>query len=449
MESCIIFIMEEDGCCRKMFAHYLTAFCSFQISTFSTGDDLLQHLQNRPDIFILDFSLANSNAEALFMAFRNQHPEVPAIIICEPSKAVTVSTFLKYGFTDYILKNEATQDLLWNSLHKINERQRLVKELNFLRDDVNNRFKISSVIKGNSKAIQNVSRLIDKASQCNINISITGEIGTGKKLVAKTIHQNSARSTKPFVAVNLSTIPAEWMTRELFGHERNPNKNDHSVVHGILEKANGGTICIEHISVMDRSLQNKLLQALQENEITRIGGKDKIKLDIRLIIANRISIADEADKGILSEDLYLRIMGLPVQLPPLREREYDILLLAAHFLRKFCEENTLPFMKIGNDAKEKLLSYNYPGNVTELKKVVELAAIMCNGTEIEGNDILFNTRKGSFSFAAEEKSLREYNIQIIHHYMQKYNNNVQQVADKLDIGKSTIYKMMQNKEILV
>jgi two-component system, NtrC family, response regulator AtoC len=442
-------MVEDNGCCGEMFAHYLTPGYSFQISTFSTGKDFLDHLQNRPDIFILDFSLSNSNAEELFIIFRNAHPEVPAIIICEPGKVTAVTALLKYGFTDYILKNDAIQDLLWNSLYKITERQKLVKEISSLREDVYNRFKISNNIKGNSPAIQKVFQLVDKASQCNLNISVTGEIGTGKKLVAKTIHQNSARSTKPFVAVKLSNIPHELMTQELFGYEKDPYKNEHSVMHGKLEQANGGTFCIDTISIMDMNLQNKLLQALQENEITRIGGKDKIKLDIRLIITNRTNLADEVDKGILSEDLYLRIMGLPIQLPPLREREYDTLLLAGYFLRKFCEENSLPSMQLGNDAKEKLLSYNYPGNITELKKVIELAAIMCSGGEILSNDILFNARKGTLSFAAEEKSLREYNIQIICHYLQKYNNNVQQVADKLDIGKSTIYKMMQNKEILV
>lgn len=441
--------MEENGCCKEMFTRYLKFGHSFQITTFTNSDDFLNHLQDKPDIFILDYSLSKSNAEELFTAFRNAHPEVPAIILCESSEVTPVTALPGYGFTDYILKKEDVQSLLWNSLLRINERENLVKEIKSLREHLNDNYNITGIIKGNSAAIKNVSHLIYKASRCNLNVSVTGETGTGKKLVARVIHQNSARRTKPFITVNLSGIPSEFVEQELFGYEKNINKNKQSVLRGKLEEANGGTICIEDISVMNMKLQHKLLQALHENEITTVDGKGKIKLDIRLIITNQISIADEADKGILNQDLFFRIMGLPIQLPPLREREHDILLLAGHFLRKFCEENNLPYMRLGNGAKEKLLSYNYPGNITELKKIMELAAVMCNGSEIVDDDILFNVRKGSFSFGNEEKSLKEYNTQIIHHYLHKYNNNVQQVAEKLAIGKSTIYKMIQNKEILI
>jgi len=449
MESCNIFIVEDNEWYGKMLKHYLSLKPSFQISTFSRGKDFLDQLHNRPDILVIDYSLSNSNAGELFATFRKKHPEVPAIIICDNDKVLSVAALLKYELTNYIIKNEAVQELLWNAIHKINEHQNLLKEIKYLKEGVYRSFNINNIIKGNSVAIVKVAALIEKAARTNINVSVTGEIGTGKELVAKAVHYNSERNKSPFVVINMAAISQELMAYELFGYSKDAFRGAFTGMPGKLEEANGGTLCIENIGCMSMDLQTKLLHALQENEITRIGNAAKIKLDVRFITTNRKNLAAEVDKGNFSEDLYFRIMGLPVELPPLRERGSDIILLSAHFLKRFCEENALPPVKLAGDAKDKLLSYNYPGNISELKTVIELAAVMCNGSEIASDDILFNAGKKDLLFPGEEKSLREYNIQIIQYYLQKYNNNVQKVADKLDIGKSTIYKMMQNKEILV
>ena len=178
-----------------------------------------------------------------------------------------------------------------------------------------------------------------------------------------------------------------------------------------------------------------------------MGGKDRIKLDIRLVTATHKNLADQISKGLFREDLYYRIMGLPIELPPLRERGNDILILAKHFADEFAKENKMVKLSISAEAKNKLGKYNYPGNVRELKAVVDLACVMCNGKEIMAEDITLATIRQDEQFVSVEKTLQEYNQDIIQFYLKKYNNNVVFVAGKLDIGKSTIYKMIKNKEI--
>jgi DNA-binding NtrC family response regulator len=178
-----------------------------------------------------------------------------------------------------------------------------------------------------------------------------------------------------------------------------------------------------------------------------VGGSDRIKLDVRLIVATHKNMAQEVKAGNFREDLYYRVMGLPIELPPLRERENDILILAKHFADEFARENRMKPLNLLQDAREKLMSYNYPGNVRELKAMVELAVVMSDGKEIRADDISFPSTRNDEVYTAVEKPLREYTKDIIKFYLRKYDNDVLLVADKLDIGKSTIYKMIQNKEI--
>ncbi|MDP9078597.1 MAG: sigma 54-interacting transcriptional regulator, partial [Bacteroidota bacterium] len=182
-------------------------------------------------------------------------------------------------------------------------------------------------------------------------------------------------------------------------------------------------------------------------EVVRVGGNEKINLDIRVIVATHKNLAEEVKKGNFREDLYYRIIGLPIDLPPLRDRGNDILILAKHFADDFAKQNKMGTISISQDAKNKLMHYQFPGNIRELKAIVDLAAVMCDNNEIRGEDITFNsTRKGDV-FVMEGKTLREQNCEIIKIYLQKHNNDVIATAKALDIGKSTIYKMMQSGEL--
>jgi DNA-binding NtrC family response regulator len=245
----------------------------------------------------------------------------------------------------------------------------------------------------------------------------------------------------------MGAIPRELLESELFGHEKGAFTGAYTRNIGKFEEANGGTIFFDEIAEMDIDLQVKILRAIQEREITRVGGSSVIKVDVRIITATNKDLQEEVRKGRFREDLYYRLLGLPVILPPLSERENDIIILANHFLKEFCKENNLPKKEFSSKARSKMLSYHFPGNVRELKAIVELSAVMSNQQVIDEEDIMFSPTNTGIDIFAQEMTLREYENKIIKHYLEKNNNNVVLVAKKLDIGKSKIYNMIKSGEI--
>jgi len=242
--------------------------------------------------------------------------------------------------------------------------------------------------------------------------------------------------------------PKELIESELFGHEKGAFTGAASRRIGKFEEAEGGTIFLDEIGEMDLGLQSKLLRVLQEKELTRIGGNQVIKLDVRVIVATHRNLLEEVRAGRFREDLYYRLLGLPIHLPALRERGQDILLLARYFLDQFAQENDLKKIKLSVQAQDKLLQYPFPGNVRELKSVIELAAVMATENEIQEKDITFTTPLHDDSVILKEMTLQEYTYRIIRNYLNKYNNNVLEVARKLDIGKSSIYRYLKEMEDL-
>jgi two-component system, NtrC family, response regulator AtoC len=202
---------------------------------------------------------------------------------------------------------------------------------------------------------------------------------------------------------------------------------------------------LDEIGEMDLPMQAKLLRVIQEREFTRIGGNQLIKTDCRLIVATHKNLLEEVKKGNFREDLYYRLLGLQIHLPPLRERAGDIVLLAEHFIQSFCRENKLPPKKLLPDTKKKLTQYPFPGNIRELKSIIELAIVMADTDEINADSISLRASDGIGDIVLEEKTMKEYYNDIIKLYLKKYNNNVLLVADKLDIGKSTIYRLLKEE----
>ncbi len=449
METFKIFIVEDDPWYGEILEYHLSLNPDYEIHRFTTAKDCLANLSQRPQLLTLDYSLPDDNGLDVLKKIKQQMPDLPVIIISAQDDVSTAVELLKLGASDYFIKDDNTKDFLWNAVMRIREHQSLKEEVEQLREELGQKYDYGKIIKGASPAIQKIFTLLDKAVRTNINVSVTGETGTGKELVAKAIHYNSERKRKPFVAVNMAAIPRELIESELFGHEKGAFTGAMARKAGKFEEANKGTLFLDEIAELDLSLQSKLLRVLQERELVRVGGNENVALDVRIIIATHKNLADEVKKGTFREDLYYRIIGLPIELPPLRERGNDVILLAKFFLDEFCKSNKMPAMNISSDAKDKLMRYNYPGNVRELKAVIDLAAVMSNNAEIAAEDVRFNSVASSDMMLTEEKTLREYTVDIIQSFLRKYDNNVVQVADKLDVGKSTIYKMIQNKEITV
>ncbi len=443
-ENLTIFIAEDDEWYAEILKHHLSHNPDYQLEAFHSGKELLNNLHKKPDIISLDFSLPDFKGDKLLKRIKSEHPEIEVVIISAQEDITTAVDLLKDGAYDYIVKNDDTKDRLWNSIIRIKEKLELKTEITQLRKEVIHKYNFDKAIKGNSKAIQKVFGLMERASKSNISVSITGETGTGKELVAKAIHYNSPRKDKAFVAVNMAAIPNELIESELFGHEKGAFTGAHSRRKGKFEEAKGGTIFLDEIGELAPSLQAKLLRVLQEKEVTRLGSNQVIKTDVRVIVATHKNLAEEVKNGNFREDLYYRLLGLPLPLPPLRERGNDILIIARHCLKQFCKENGFPDLKFSPEAQEKLLSYPFPGNVRELKAVVELSAVMANSEVIEPNDISLNSEKSIAHLMNSEMTLKDYTEKIIFHYLDKYNGSVPKVAEKLDIGQSTIYRLKSN-----
>lgn len=443
MDAIKIFVVEDDLWYGEILEYHLSLNPEYEVIRFATGKECLENLFQQPSVITLDYSLPDMACEEVMDRIHKINPEIPIIIVSGQENISTAVSLLKKGAYDYIVKDDETKEILWNSIKNVRERAKLKNEISTLREEIVQKYDFGNLIRGNSKAIHKVFSLMEKAARTNITVSITGETGTGKELVAKAIHYNSTRSKKPFVAVNVAAIPSELIESELFGHEKGAFTGASTRRIGKFEEAHGGTIFLDEIGEMDINMQAKLLRVLQEKEVVRIGGNKTVKIDVRVIVATHRDLAEEVRQSNFREDLYYRLLGLPVNLPPLRDRGSDTLLLAKHFVVEFCKENDMPKLSISAAAQEKLMKYAFPGNVRELRAIMELAAVMTNGSTIEAEDVSFNSSKSMSDFLLEETSLREYTDKIVRHFLEKYDNNVLLVAKKLDIGKSTIYRMLK------
>lgn len=447
MEELKIFIVEDDPFFGETLKYHLKLNPDFNVFLYGSGKECLNNLHLKPAIICLDFGLPDISGDVLLKRIKEINNTIPVIIISGQEDIEVAVDFLKSGASDYIVKNNHTKDLLWNSILKIKENRSLVQEVEILKEKLEQKFSFEKTIIGQSSAIKNVFIKINKALNNNINVSITGETGTGKEVVANAIHYNSDRKNKPFIAVNMAAIPRELVESEFFGHEKGAFTGANEKKIGKFEQADGGTIFLDEIAELDLNLQSKLLRVLQEREVVRLGGTTKIKFNARLIIATHRDLAQEVKKGNFREDLYYRIIGLPIELPPLRERENDTLLLAKHFIDLFVKENKMSSLSLTKNAKDKLLKYAFPGNIRELKSVIDLACVMCDGNEISDDDLSFISINSNDMFLSQEKTLKHYTEEIILHFLKKNNNDVLKTAKKLDIGKSTIYNLLQTVEL--
>ncbi len=441
-----IFVVEDDPAYTKFLQYVLGLDPDFETEFFTSGKECISQLHQKPAVITLDYSLPDMPGEKVLKAIREFDPDISVVIISAQEKIGTAVELLKLGAFDYITKDEEAKDRILNAIKNARNKSSLIREIGHLKEEISAKYEFEKSIIGSSAAIKKVFSLLEKAVKTQITVSITGETGTGKELVAKAVHYNSKRKNKPFIAVNVAAIPRELIESELFGHEKGAFTGAAARRIGKFEEAEGGTIFLDEIGEMDLNLQSKLLRVLQEKEITRIGSNQVVKLDVRVIVATHRNLVEETKAGKFREDLYYRLLGLPIQLPALRERGQDIVVLARHFLDQFSKENQLPKFKITADAQNKLLQYPFPGNVRELKSVIELAAVMAEGNEMQAQDINFHSATASDTIMLREMTLQEYTYRIIRNYLNTYDDNVLDVARRLGIGKSSIYRYLKEME---
>lgn len=445
-QSFKIFVVEDDEWYRKLLVHTLSLNPDHNVKAFANGESMLKELKDKPQLITLDFRLPDYTGSELFDKIKSINPAIEVIIISEQQDIETAIDLLKKGAYDYLTKTDDIRDRLIHVLNKLGKNKKLEARVETLQKEVEKKYKFQNNIIGQSPGIKRVFRLIEKAINTNITVMITGETGTGKEVVAKSIHYNGKQKTKPFVPVNMSAIPKDLVESELFGHEKGSFTGATGKHIGKFEQADGGTLFLDEIGEMDISLQAKLLRALQEKEISRVGGSSPIKVDCRIIVATHRNLQQEVKNGNFREDLYYRLFGLPIELPPLREREKDVIVLAKHFADEFANENQQDSKSFSKDALRKLMNYSFPGNIRELKSIVELAMVMADGKEIMPDDITFAQKDVLADVLTEEMSMRDYQMRIIHLYLKRYDDDIKLVADKLDIGQSTIYRLLKEEK---
>ncbi len=446
MEHFRIFIVEDDQMYAKILSYHLSQNPDYEVSTFNSGKELIANLYKGPSAISLDFNLPDMTGFDVLKKIRDYDAELPVIIVSGQQDISTAVELLKKGVYDYVLKDSDTKDRIWSIMRNIKSNFNLKQRITKLEDEIGKRYEYNNLIKGDSPAINIVFKMIEKATKTNITVSIHGETGTGKELVAKAIHYNSKRKNKPFVAVNVTAIPHELIESEMFGHEKGAFTGAQGQRIGRFEEANHGTIFLDEIGDMDLNMQAKLLRVLQEEEVVRVGSNKPTKLDVRVVVATHKNLYEEVKKGNFREDLYYRLLGLPIDLPPLRSRGNDIFLLARFFVDEFCLKNSLPKLTISADAMDKLRKYQFPGNVRELKAIVELAAVMTNTNTIHEEDIKLSNSTAILDLMNDDFTLDDYIKVIITHYLNKYDNKVRLVAEKLNIGKTTIYRMLKEED---
>lgn len=444
MEKLSIIIAEDDQWYAEYIKHTIMLTGEHQVQIVGTVKELMSKLASNPDFVTLDFNLPDGKGEKTLDSIKAKNKDVDVVVISGQEDIQTAINLLNKGAFDYVVKNDEARNRIIQITRTILEKQNLKKQIVNLEKEVRTKYDFKDTLISNSKSFKNIYDLINKASDTNINVSIYGDTGTGKEVVAKAIHFNSKRAKHPFIAVNLSALTETLIESELFGYVKGAFTGADQDRKGKFEEAGSGTIFLDEIAEINEALQVKLLRVLQEMEISRVGSNKVVELNCRIICATNKDLVDEVRKGNFRQDLFYRLMGLPIYLPKLIERDNDVIILAQHFAKEYAYKNKTSTYIINEEAIAKLLSYHYPGNVRELKSIIDLACVLTNDSTIKSEDIVFNDLSlGFVDFDMENQTLKEHNRRLIESLLKKNNNNVRLVAKKLDIGKSTIYRIIK------
>jgi DNA-binding NtrC family response regulator len=369
--------------------HTLESEDKYDIHLIKSADELFKKIHLNPDIVTIDYNLPDRNGLDVLKEVKNYNKDIQAIILSGQERVDVVVECYNHGASSYIIKNDNTIVELTKTVENLSKNVNLRKEVDYLREQIIDRNKYNKII-GDSPAVLKVLRLIQKVEKTNMLALITGESGTGKELAAASIHYNSPRAKMAYVLVNMAAIPEDLIESELFGHEKGAFTGADSKRIGKFEEANGGTIFLDEIGEMNMHLQTKLLRVLQENKIMRLGSNKEIQLDVRVIAATNKNLAQRVKDGKMREDLYYRLQGFLIHLPPLRERENDTIMLAKHFLKEFCDRNKLPQKTFSPQAIQKITTHTWPGNIRELKALVERTVLICDDDIITPDDMIFS-----------------------------------------------------------
>jgi len=378
-----ILVIDDERPIRSALREILE-FEKFKVDDAEDGLAGLSMIEkNKYDVILCDIKMPKMDGTEVLGKIISMGIDVPVVMISGHGTVETAVDAIKGGAFDFIQKPLDLNRILV-TIRNAMDRADLVQETKVLKRKVHKA--LTNEIIGESAPIQQIKEMIDKVAPSDARVMITGANGSGKELVARQLHEKSDRSKSPFIEVNCAAIPSELIESELFGHEKGAFTSAHKMRQGKFEQANGGTIFLDEIGDMSLSAQAKVLRALQEHKISRVGSDKDIKVDVRVLAATNKDLRREIDENNFREDLYHRLNVIPIHVPALNDRKDDIPLLVDHFLKMICEDQGIPLMPINADAISELKKLDWTGNIRELRNVIERLVILCD-KEISGADV--------------------------------------------------------------
>jgi DNA-binding NtrC family response regulator len=446
-----VLIIEDDPTMRLGMGHFLSSQ-GYTVSLCTDGGEGIDAIQNRQfDLIITDIRLPHFDGFEILNKVKTVSPRTGVILITGYAEIKGAVQAIKEGAFDYIAKPFPNEELLV-TIEKFFKFQKLEDEVTYLREALREKTEFENIV-GGSPVMKDVFDRIISVAEMDVPVLILGETGTGKELVANAIHRLSKRNGKPFIKINCAAIPETLFESELFGHEKGTFTGAIKAREGKFEFADGGSIFFDEIGDIPMSLQPKLLRVIEENTITRLGENIPIRVDVRTIYATRKNLRECIALGTFREDLFYRINVVPIVLPPLRENKEDIPRLIEHFLQYFKEKYNKADLSLSQSAYDALLSYNYPGNVRELKHAIKRAVVLSkNGVidirhlpdEISG---ITTTAPSVTEDLSLEESIRYFEKQRIIKALNESGGKKIEAAKRLGISRKVLWKKMKELDI--
>jgi two-component system nitrogen regulation response regulator NtrX len=442
-EFMILIIDDEDGIRESLSGIFEDE--GYTVLTASSGEEGLKLLkEHSPDLILLDVWLPGIDGLQTLKEIKDLKPGLPVIMVSGHGNIELAVKATRTGAYDFLEKPLSLERVLLAAKRAL-EKRTLEIENKTLRQDLVKRWKLV----GNSQKMKQLSEQIDMAAKSNSRVLILGESGSGKELVAHVLHEKSGRADKPFIEMNCAAIPQELIESELFGHEKGSFTGAFERKKGRFELADEGTLFLDEIGDMSLSTQSKVLRVMETQEFQRVGGSQNIKVDVRIISATNKDLIDEAKKGNFREDLLYRLNVIPIIVPPLRERREDIPVLVGYFLDYFAVEYGQKRKNIAPDGLKMIEAYDWPGNIRELRNVIERIVIMIPSNTVTAKNIIIGeaARSDYFSFNTLKEARELFEKDFITKKLEENNWNISKTAEILDIERSNLHRKIKAYDI--
>jgi two-component system response regulator HydG len=438
-----IMIVDDELIVRESLYHWFKK-SGYMVETAASGFEALEKLKVIPfEILFVDIKMPKMSGLELLKKVKEEWPETLVVIITAYGSIESAIEAMKMGASDYLLK-PFKPDQMTLVLEKIASQRELANKYRYIKGLLEEKTRFDNII-GQSQSMQSIFEFIPEVAQSDSSVLITGETGTGKELVAKAIHAKSRRSNGPFIAINCGAMPESLLESELFGHQKGAFTGAEQARKGFLEVVSGGTLFLDEIGEISPKMQVDLLRVLEEKKILRIGDREPIDVDFRLISSTCRDLNKEVAEGRFREDFFYRINVITMEIPPLRKRKEDIPLLVSHFLNKYSHQTTKQVDHVTPKAMDLLKQYDWPGNVRELENAIERAVVLSKSRSLDAN--AFSFLKPPHTRPDRPLTLREMEKEYIRETLEEEGWNVTRSAKILGINRVTLHKMIKRYDL--